>query len=170
MIKSNLKNKSLSLAVILFTIMGSYSINIHAGHGGGGHSGGHSGGFGGGHSGEHGGWHNAGRHSGGVTHINTTNVRIYNDGARSAGNWHNHGYGHGGYHGRGTYWHGGYGYWNGGSWFWNGVAVSLMVGAIVATLPPYYQTVYVQNVPYYYYNNVYYRPSADGYVVVNSPY
>lgn len=176
MIKSNFKNKSLSLAVLLFAIMGSCSINVHAAHGGGGHGGGgggHGGGFSGGHSGGfsggHGGGHSGG-FSGGAVRINTTNVHIHNSGARSAGGWHNNGYGHGGYHGRGTYWHGGYGYWNGSSWFWNGVAVSLIVGAMVATLPPSYQVVYVQGVPYYYYGNTYYRPAADGYVVVDSPY
>lgn len=169
MIKPDFKNKSLPLVVLLFTIMGSCSINVCAAHSGGGHGSGGRGGFSGG--GRSSGFR--GEHGNGAVRINTTNIYIQkNSGARSAGSWHDNGYGHGGYYhgGRGVYWHGGRGYWSGSSWFWNGAAIALIVGAMVATLPPSYQTVYVQNVPYYYYNNVYYRPAADGYVVVDSPY
>jgi hypothetical protein len=148
MIKSNSKSKSLlAAAILLFTVIGFYPINSQAGHGGGHGGGGHIGGGG----------HGGGGHGG-------------HDGVRSHGNWHNNGHGHGHYHGgRGRYWHGGYGYWDSGSWFWNGVAVALVAGTVIATLPPVYKTVYVQNVPYYYADNICYQPTSDGYIVVNCP-
>ncbi len=43
-------------------------------------------------------------------------------------------------------------------------------GYQVATLPRGYTTVTVSGTPYYYYNDVYYRPRGSGYVVVRSPH
>src|SRR5689334_7106846 len=44
-------------------------------------------------------------------------------------------------------------------------------GAVVPVLPPYYTTLWVHGVPYYYANDVYYtwRNDARGYVVTNLP-
>ncbi|MBF0493714.1 MAG: hypothetical protein HQL28_01115 [Candidatus Omnitrophica bacterium] len=81
--------------------------------------------------------------------------------------WGGHG-GHGGGHGDRYYWHGGR--WHNSSWFWFDVGITaLAVGAIAASLPPYYTTVYVGGVPYYYYDGIYYRPCPAGYVVVPAP-
>lgn len=63
-------------------------------------------------------------------------------------------------------------HWRGGRWYrpgWFGweVAVSaLTIGAIVENLPLGHRTVVVAGIPYYYYDNVYYRPYAGGYYVV----
>jgi hypothetical protein len=46
------------------------------------------------------------------------------------------------------------------------VVVSPEIGTTVAALPPYYTTVSVQGVPYYYANHVYYLQAPDGYLVV----
>ena len=74
----------------------------------------------------------------------------------------------GGGHGGGHYrYHGGG--WHDDGWFWGFFATGLVAGAIVATLPPRYETVYVSGEPYYYYDNVYYRPAPNGYVVVPTP-
>lgn len=75
--------------------------------------------------------------------------------------WNGHG-GHGHY-----YYHGGHWYDNG--WFWGWFASSLTIGTIVATLPPYYDTVYVSGSPYYWYDGIYYRRCPSGYVVVSAP-
>ena len=70
--------------------------------------------------------------------------------------------------------HGGY-YYRGGRWyrpgFWGlDIAVAaLAIGAIAESLPPRYTTVVVGGVPYYYYDNAYYRPCPTGYVVVPAP-
>lgn len=78
-------------------------------------------------------------------------------------------YGHGGHGGYGHYYYNG-GCWHGGGWWpWNWFAAGLVVGAVVADLPPYYDTVYVNGDPYYYYDNVYYRSGPSGYVVVPAP-
>jgi len=61
------------------------------------------------------------------------------------------------------------GHWNNSGWFWGFFATGLAVGAIVATLPPHYEIVYINNAPYYYYDNVYYRRCPSGYVVVPEP-
>ncbi len=74
----------------------------------------------------------------------------------------------GGHGGRGHYYYRG-GRWYSGGWFWGGVATGLTIGAIVTKLPPYYETVYVRGAPYYYYDNVYYRPYSSGYIVVPAP-
>jgi len=71
--------------------------------------------------------------------------------------------GHGGhyrYHGGG---------WHDDGWFWGFFATGLAVGAIVYTLPPRYETVYVSGEPYYYYDGAYYRQSPSGYIVVPAP-
>jgi len=56
-------------------------------------------------------------------------------------------------------------------WFWFDVGITaLAIGAITANLPPRHTTVVVRGNPYYYYDNVYYRPySSGGYVVVPAP-
>ena len=65
-------------------------------------------------------------------------------------------------------WHGGR--WYGNGWFWFGAAATaLTLGAIVGSLPPYYNTVYYGGVPYYYYDGIYYRPYSNGYMVVQAP-
>ena len=46
---------------------------------------------------------------------------------------------------------------------------ALTLGAVAASLPPYYATVYAGGVPYYYYDGIYYRPCPSGYVVVPAP-
>ena len=66
------------------------------------------------------------------------------------------------------YWHGGRWYNNGWFWFDAGVT-ALAIGAIAASLPPSYTTVYAGGVPYYYYDGIYYRPCPSGYVVVPAP-
>ena len=43
-------------------------------------------------------------------------------------------------------------------------------GYYTRTLPPSYETRIVRGNRYYYYDNVYYRPQGEGYVVVDSPY
>ncbi|MCU0666949.1 MAG: hypothetical protein MUF05_07640 [Candidatus Omnitrophica bacterium] len=68
-------------------------------------------------------------------------------------------------HGR-YYYHGGH--WDNG-WFWGFFAAGLTIGTIVAALPPRHQVVYVSGTPYYYYDDVYYRPCHCGYVVVPAP-
>ena len=44
-------------------------------------------------------------------------------------------------------------------------------GLVVSTLPPFYTTVWIGGVPYYYANDVYYRwvPEQNGYEVVEPP-
>lgn len=71
---------------------------------------------------------------------------------------------------------GGRHYYRGGRWYRHGwfgfdVAVSaLAVGALLDSLPPRYDTVVYGGVPYYYYDNTYYRPYPyGGYVVVQPP-
>ncbi len=76
--------------------------------------------------------------------------------------WGGHG-GHGHYYYRGGQWHS-------RGWFWGSFATGLAIGTIVATLPPYYETVYVSGAPhYYYYDGTYYRPCPAGYIIVPAP-
>ncbi|HUF64330.1 MAG TPA: DUF6515 family protein, partial [Verrucomicrobiales bacterium] len=42
-------------------------------------------------------------------------------------------------------------------------------GYVVNTLPPYYQTEIIGGVRYYHYDNVYYRPRGNRYIVVAPP-
>jgi hypothetical protein len=78
--------------------------------------------------------------------------------------------GNGGGHGD----HGDHFYRN-GNWYKHGwfgfdvVVTALMIGALVEGLPPRHTTVVVGGVPYYYSDNVYYRPYPGGYVVVPAP-
>ena len=62
-------------------------------------------------------------------------------------------------------------YFAGGVWYREKqpglyVVVSPEIGTTVTALPPYYTTVPVQGVPYYYANHVYYLQAPDGYLVV----
>ncbi|KJJ84919.1 membrane protein [Candidatus Omnitrophus magneticus] len=51
-----------------------------------------------------------------------------------------------------------------------GLTISLPpIGAVVSALPIGTQTIIVSNEPYYYYENVYYRPCPYGYTVVSAP-
>lgn len=61
------------------------------------------------------------------------------------------------------------GNWHSSGWFWGSLATGLAIGAIVASLPPRHQTVYVRGSSYYYCDGVYYRPCSSGYVVVQAP-
>ena len=73
------------------------------------------------------------------------------------------------------YWHGSRYYFYGGVWYAPGPAGFVVVGPpaglFLATLPPFYTTLWVGGVPYYYANDVYYQWNAaqNGYVVVNPP-
>ena len=51
------------------------------------------------------------------------------------------------------------------------VVVVPPVGIVVPTLPPFYATLWVGSIPYYYANDVYYvwRPDRNGYVVTEPP-
>ena len=66
------------------------------------------------------------------------------------------------------YWHGGRWYNNGWWWFGAG-ATALALGAMVASLPPSYNTVYYGGVPYYYYDGIYFNQCPSGYMVVQAP-
>jgi len=62
------------------------------------------------------------------------------------------------------------GRWYGIDRFGAEIAVATLgVGALVAGLPGGYATVVVGGVPYYYYDDIYYRSAPDGYVVVERP-
>jgi hypothetical protein len=67
-----------------------------------------------------------------------------------------------------------YYYW-GGIWYLSsGVGFIVAVppfGIVVPVLPPYYTTIWVGGIPYYYANGVYYvwRPAQQGYVVTEAP-
>lgn len=55
---------------------------------------------------------------------------------------------------------------------WFGFEFSIRVppmGVIVSSLPFGYRTIVVENTPYYYYDNVYYKHCSAGYVVVQQP-
>ena len=66
-------------------------------------------------------------------------------------------------------------YYRDGRWYrhgWLGLDIAvtaLTIGALIDSLPPRYNTVVVGGVPYYYYDNAYYRPYPGGYVVVPAP-
>ena len=85
------------------------------------------------------------------------------------GGWHGGrgGWG-GGHHGR-YYYHGGRYYYKSGWWWIGAAATTLALGAILASLPPNYSTVYVGGRPYYYYDGTYYKPCPNGYAVVRAP-
>ena len=76
----------------------------------------------------------------------------------------------GGRHGGGERYHYRDGRWYRPGWFGFEFAVAaLTIGAIVETIPRGYRTVVVAGEPYYYYDDVYYRPCPSGYVVVPAP-
>ena len=83
------------------------------------------------------------------------------------GNYSYHG-GNYNYHGDRYRYHDGRWYKSDLFWFEAGIT-ALAVGAIVASLPPSHTTVVVEGAPYYYYENTYFRPIPDGYVVVPAP-
>jgi hypothetical protein len=58
-------------------------------------------------------------------------------------------------------------YYSGGNWWLgNAIVAGLVAGAVVASLPPRCETVYVGGYPYYYDGSYYYQRSPNGYVVV----
>ena len=63
--------------------------------------------------------------------------------------------------------HGGIWYRPYGSRF---VIVAPPIGLVVPFLPPYYATIRVGSVPYYYANEVYYTPVRGGYMIVDPPH
>jgi hypothetical protein len=73
------------------------------------------------------------------------------------------------------FWRGSRYYFYGGVWYAPGgpgfVVVRPPVGLAIGVLPPYYTTVWLGGVPYYYADNVYYSWDAgqNGYVVVDPP-
>jgi len=55
-------------------------------------------------------------------------------------------------------------------WFGIEFAVSVPpIGAVVGVLPFGYRTVIVSGIPYYYYDNIYYRSCPTGYIVAQTP-
>ncbi len=72
------------------------------------------------------------------------------------------------HHHRHYYFHSGVWYHSYGSQF---VVVTPPIGIVVPVLPPFYTTVWVRGVPYYYANDVYYawNPAERAYVVVKEP-
>jgi hypothetical protein len=66
-------------------------------------------------------------------------------------------------------------YFNGGVWYAPRGAGFVVVlpppGLVVSVLPPYYSTVWIGGIPYYYADNVYYtwQPEQNGYAVVDPP-
>ncbi|MBF0484367.1 MAG: hypothetical protein HQL25_06635 [Candidatus Omnitrophica bacterium] len=63
------------------------------------------------------------------------------------------------------------GRWFRRGWFgWEFVVSTLVIGALVESLPPNHTTIIIDNTPYYYDNVVYYRQLPDGaYIVVQPP-
>jgi hypothetical protein len=66
-------------------------------------------------------------------------------------------------------------YFSGGIWYAphgpGFVVVRPPAGLVISVLPPYYSTVWIAGLPYYYANNVYYswQPDQNGYTVVDPP-
>ncbi|TRV13166.1 MAG: hypothetical protein EWV41_02930 [Microcystis wesenbergii Mw_MB_S_20031200_S109] len=74
---------------------------------------------------------------------------------------------------RNAYWRGG-GWYGGGyyvppGWGWVGLTTGLVIGSAIATLPPYYNTVYVGSTSYIYSDGIYLQPSGSSYTVVAPP-
>ncbi len=70
-------------------------------------------------------------------------------------------------------WYGG-GWYGGGyrvppAWGWAGFATGLVVGAAIATPPPYYNTIYVGSTTYIYSDGIFLEPSDNSYIVVRPP-
>ncbi len=108
------------------------------------------------------------------------------EGRRSYHNYNDSRYGHNhSYPARGQsinrlpqkHWHGDYRgsryFFSGGVWYRpHGPRISIVappIGLFVPFLPPFFTTIWVGNVPYYYANEVYYVNRGDGYVVVDPP-
>ncbi len=72
------------------------------------------------------------------------------------------------YHDKRYYYHSGVWYHSYGSHF---VVVTPPIGVVIPVLPPFYTTIWVGGVPYYYANDVYYAwsPPERAYVVVKEP-
>ncbi|HQJ14948.1 MAG TPA: hypothetical protein PLJ26_00480 [Candidatus Omnitrophota bacterium] len=77
--------------------------------------------------------------------------------------------GHGPSHGGKPQYYYRWGRWHDSGAFWGLFGATLAAGAIVASLPPRHETVYVREVPYYRCDGIYYRPCSRGYVVVPEP-
>ncbi|GEM_PF-3092742 len=60
-------------------------------------------------------------------------------------------------------------YRSAGWWGLGGLITGLAVGAYVASLPPRYETVIINGVPYYYCDGYYYQAGPQGYMVVAPP-
>jgi hypothetical protein len=64
-------------------------------------------------------------------------------------------------------------YFSGGVWYRpQGPRFSVVmppIGLFVPFLPPYYTTIWLSGIPYYYANDAYYAHRGDGYVVVERP-
>jgi len=73
------------------------------------------------------------------------------------------------------HYHGGSYYYMHGIWYRHSgvsfVVVAPPLGIVVPILPPYYTTVWVGGIPYYYAGGIYYvwRPAMQGYVVSEAP-
>ena len=53
--------------------------------------------------------------------------------------------------------------------YYGGLALGVVIGATIASLPDGYSTVYVSGVPYYYSGGVYYGQQGTSYVVIPPP-
>jgi len=73
--------------------------------------------------------------------------------------WPGDGWGHRGH----------YRYHDGGWWMGGALVGALVAGAIIESLPPHYNVVYVNGFPYYYDGSYYYIRTEGGYQVVESP-
>jgi len=60
-------------------------------------------------------------------------------------------------------------YRDAGWWGLGGFVTGLAVGAYVASLPPQYEIIEINGVPYYYADGYYYQAGPGGYVVVTPP-
>jgi len=69
----------------------------------------------------------------------------------------------------GHYRYGGGHYYRDVWWGFGGFLTGLAVGSYVASLPPAYETVVIDGVPYYYADGYYYQAGPGGYVIVAPP-
>ncbi len=60
-------------------------------------------------------------------------------------------------------------YRDAGWWGFGGFVTGLAVGAYVASLPPRYEVIEIDGVPYYYADGYYYQAGPGGYVIVAPP-
>ncbi|MDJ0535743.1 MAG: DUF6515 family protein [Xenococcaceae cyanobacterium MO_207.B15] len=65
-------------------------------------------------------------------------------------------------------WYGG-GYYVPPGWGWVGFTTGLIIGATIATPPPYYSTIYVGSTTYIYSDGIFFQPSGSSYTVVRPP-